>query len=100
MTKLYLDRQEAAAYLTARGQKTSKLFLQKLATVGGGPLYQLYGNRALYTPENLDAWADGRLSSPRRSTSERRGNDLDFSVTGSVTNRDAERMTSIGRDDG
>ena len=68
--KEYYDRTEAAQFLTERGQKTTKAQLQKLACVGGGPLYQLFGNRALYTPENLIAWADGRLSRLRRSTSE------------------------------
>ncbi len=66
----YLDRREAAAYLTARGFKTSWKTLQKLASIGGGPRYRLFGNRALYTDEDLNQYAEGRLSEPRRSTSE------------------------------
>jgi len=50
----YLDRAEAAEYLTERGFKFKKGTLQKLATIGGGPAYARFGNRALYTPENLD----------------------------------------------
>lgn len=66
----YLNRREAAAYLTERGLKTSFNTLQKMVTTGGGPLYQIYGNRAVYTPENLDAYVDTKLSAPRYSTSE------------------------------
>lgn len=43
----YLNRREAAAYLTERGLKTSFNTLQKMVTTGGGPLYQIYGNRAV-----------------------------------------------------
>ena len=53
------------------GLLVTKNTLQKLATVSGGPEYAIFGNRALYTPENLQAWAEARLSSPRRSTSEK-----------------------------
>lgn len=65
-----LNRTEAAAFLVANGFPTTKLTLQKFACVGGGPEYQLFGNRALYTPEKLLEWAEGRLSTPRHSTSE------------------------------
>lgn len=66
----YLTRPEAADYLTARGLRVTKATLQKWATTGGGPTYQIFGNKALYTPPNLDAWAQEKLSAPRRSTSE------------------------------
>jgi hypothetical protein len=66
----YLTRPEAARYLTERGFITSKNTLQKKATVGGGPAYQIFGNRALYTPDNLDEYVQSKLSAPRRSTSE------------------------------
>ena len=69
MTK-YLTRREAAEYLTEGGFKISPNTLQKMATVGGGPTYQIFGIRSLYTPENLDAWVQEKLSAPRRSTSE------------------------------
>ena len=71
MQKRFRTRREAAEYLTeVRGLPTSWRSLQKLACVGGGPVYQIYGNRAVYTNENLDAYAEAKLSSPRRSTSE------------------------------
>jgi hypothetical protein len=66
----YLDRREAAKYLTGRGLKCSHNTLQKFATVGGGPEYAIFGNRALYTPNDLDAWAEARLTASRKSTSE------------------------------
>jgi hypothetical protein len=66
----YRDRREAADYLTERGFKTSWRTLQKLACVGGGPRYYIFGNRALYTDDDLDAYAEGKLSAPRHSTSE------------------------------
>ncbi len=66
----YRDRREAADYLTARGMKTSWRTLQKLATIGGGPRYRIFGNRALYTDLDLDEWAEAKLSAPRFSTSE------------------------------
>ena len=70
MGKRYLTRQEAAIYLSQDGLLVTKNTLQKFATVGGGPEYAIFGNRALYTQQNLDAWAEARLSAPRRSTSE------------------------------
>jgi len=69
MEKRYLTRQEAASYLSERGLLVTKNTLQKFATTGGGPKYSIFGNRALYTPETLDFWAEARLSAPRKSTS-------------------------------
>lgn len=61
----YLDRNEAADYLTSQGLRTSRATLQKLATIGGGPNYQRFGRRALYQRADLDAWAQARLTAPR-----------------------------------
>ena len=66
----YLDRRDAAKYLTDRGLRYTHNTLQKLATVGGGPAYQLFGCRAVYTAAELDAWVAQKLTAPRRSTSE------------------------------
>jgi len=65
-----LTRKEIAALLTSKGYKTSPKFLAKLASTGGGPEYELYGNLAIYTPSKAIDWAVGRLSKPRHSTSE------------------------------
>jgi hypothetical protein len=71
MQSKYLTRREAASYLTeVRGLPTSWRTLQKLACIGGGPLYQVYGIYSLYTPDNLDTWAEAKLSAPRHSTSD------------------------------
>ena len=71
MQTRYLDRREAAVYLTKkRGLTISWRTLQKMATVGGGPVYRIFGNRAVYTEDDLDGWADSKLSTPRTTTSE------------------------------
>jgi hypothetical protein len=68
--KTYLSRPDAASYLSERGLPVSKLTLAKWATIGGGPLYRRFGNRCVYAPEDLDAWAQDKLSEPRSTTSE------------------------------
>jgi hypothetical protein len=70
MPKPNLLRSEAADFLTENGFPVTKFSLQKLASTGGGPIYQIWGNKALYTPPNLLTWAEAKLSAPRRSTSE------------------------------
>jgi hypothetical protein len=66
----YLPRRQAAEYLTKKGLPITWRTLQKWATTGGGPLYRLFGNKAVYVPADLDAWAEAKLSKPRHSTSE------------------------------
>lgn len=66
----YFGRREAARYLTERGYPTAQRTLEKLACLGGGPIYRVYGRRALYTAADLIAWAQSRTSAPRRHTSE------------------------------
>jgi hypothetical protein len=66
----YLNRADAADFLNEHGFPCTKFSLQKYATVGGGPVYRIFGNRALYMPADLMAWAEAKLSAPRRSTSE------------------------------
>lgn len=68
--KRYLTRPESATFLEEQGYPTPKGTLQKLASTGGGPRYRIYGNKALYSPEDLIKWAESRLSEPRVSTSE------------------------------
>lgn len=71
MTDTYLDRRQAAEYLTSkRGLRVSWTTLQKWATTGGGPTYRRFGTRAVYLPTDLDAWAEAKLSAARVSTSE------------------------------
>lgn len=64
-------RKEAAQYVRDKhGAPCTDKTLTKLASVGGGPVYSLFGNRALYTEEDLDSWVKSKLSAPRRSTGE------------------------------
>jgi hypothetical protein len=71
MFEKYFERPVAAQYLTEqRGLRTTANTLQKLASVGGGPVYQRFGKRAVYTQEALDKWANSKLSAPLRSTAD------------------------------
>ncbi len=38
--------------------------------IGGGPVFRKAGRTPLYTPADLDAWAEARIGAPVRSTSE------------------------------
>lgn len=67
----YRRRADAAAYVREKyGLPCSPAWLAKLAVVGGGPTFQNAGRTPLYTDDNLDAWAESRLSPPMRSTSD------------------------------
>ncbi len=66
----FKSRSEAAEYLTNRGLPIAKSTLQKLACTGGGPVYRIWGNRAVYAIEDLDSYAEAKLTPPRNSTSQ------------------------------
>lgn len=66
----HLTRAQASEFLTSQGYPVARSTLQKYATVGGGPLYQRFGNRVLYTEANLLDWVKNKLSTPIVSTSE------------------------------
>ncbi len=68
-TDVYLDRGQAADYVTQQGLPLAKTTLQKFATVGGGPVYRRFGRRAVYLASDLDAWIASKLTAPRCSTS-------------------------------
>lgn len=70
MQEKYLSRREASAFLVERGLPVSRSGLQKMAVFGGGPEYQIFGNKAVYLPSKLIEWAMAKLHAPRRSTSE------------------------------
>jgi hypothetical protein len=70
-TPRYLRRGEAAAHVYAKwGIPCSPKTLAKLAVIGGGPVFRKAGRLPLYSASDLDAWAEGRISKPVRSTSE------------------------------
>ena len=67
----YLRREAAAEYLRVQwGVPCGKKTLAKLACVGGGPAYRLFGRIPLYTTADLDAFAEGKLGKSVHSTSE------------------------------
>jgi hypothetical protein len=70
-TERFLSRSEAAEHLTNRGLRIAKQTLARIAaTSTDGPVYRLFGTRAIYRVADLDAWADARASKPRRSSFE------------------------------
>ncbi len=66
-----LSRKEAAEVLRAVGYRVAPATLAKLASVGGGPPFRKFGGAPVYGRRDLLAWANGRLTAPRRSTAER-----------------------------
>ncbi|ODC01226.1 hypothetical protein A3197_01705 [Candidatus Thiodiazotropha endoloripes] len=64
MNESFLTRSKAAEYLNNQGIPYSPKTLQKLASLGGGPRYVLFGNKALYTKEDLDGWVADKLVEP------------------------------------
>jgi hypothetical protein len=65
-----LTRDQTAAALVAAGFPVKPKTLATKASRGGGPPYQLFGPRVLYRWGDALKWAQARLSTPRRSTSE------------------------------
>ncbi len=68
-----LRRSEVPAYLLEKhGIPVAFKTLNKLASIGGGPVMQYSGRIPLYHVDDLDAWAQERLTKPVRSTADRR----------------------------
>ncbi len=65
-----LTRDAVAMALTAAGFPVKAKTLATKATRGGGPPYRCFGPRPLYRWGDSLSWAQGRLSEPRRSTSD------------------------------
>ncbi len=64
-----IDRKQASEYLGSLGLNVAPRTLGKLACIGGGPAFRHFGRRVRYERPALLAWAEGRLSPPRTSTS-------------------------------
>ena len=72
----YLNKTEASQFLKEElGISISKTTLSKYITQGGSPVYRKFGRRVLYTPEDLIAWANARMSKPRLNSSCEKDND-------------------------
>ena len=65
-----LTRRQMAAALTASGYPTAEATLATYATRGGGPAFDVYGRRVMYTWGLGLAWAKGRTSKIVTTTSE------------------------------
>ncbi len=65
-----LTRDAVAAALAESGYPIKPKTLATKATRGGGPPFRHFGARVLYKWSDALAWAEGRLSPPRHSTSE------------------------------
>jgi len=71
MTARFLRRSEAAAYIRQTyGARCSHTYLDKLASIGGGPLFHRFGKWPVYDVADLDAWAISRISGPLRKASD------------------------------
>lgn len=67
-----LRRKAVPAYLADKhGIDIAVATLNKLASIGGGPVMQYSGRIPLYHINDLDAWAEARLSKPVSSTAEK-----------------------------
>ncbi|WP_244598156.1 hypothetical protein [Pseudohoeflea suaedae] len=67
-----MRRTEVPAYMMEKhGIPLAVATLNKLASIGGGPVMQYAGRIPLYRPEDLDTWANEYLSKPVHSTAER-----------------------------
>jgi hypothetical protein len=66
----FATTQESSAHLKERGLPISAARLRDLRTTGGGPRFRKFGRFVRYEIEELNAWAEARLSEPRRSTTE------------------------------
>jgi hypothetical protein len=66
-----LRRAKACEYLAARwGVIRDPKTLAKYAVVGGGPRFRKDGKFPVYPTDELDAWAQAKLSPLRSSTSD------------------------------
>jgi hypothetical protein len=67
-----LRRRPAAVYVReTHGLECSATYLEKLASVGGGPIFYRVGRWVEYDPADLDAWALTRISGPLRKASDK-----------------------------
>jgi hypothetical protein len=68
-----LSRREASDFLTTRGFRVAHATLAKLAVLGGGPTYEKFGRKPLYTEQGLLAWVASKTGAPQQHTSEQQG---------------------------
>lgn len=76
ITPAWLNREQAAAYITRRvGILVTATILANKASVGNGPAYRIWGGKggtgrggrgrfAVYRPADLDAWIETQFHEP------------------------------------
>src|SRR5262245_35337986 len=64
------DTRQAATFLTDRGFRIAPATLNKLRCVGGGPAFEKFGRRPLYSETSLLEWVEARTTHSLRSTSD------------------------------
>lgn len=62
--EVYISRRQAAEYIRLCGFSCSYRTLAKMACVGGGPKYHVFGRMAVYLESDLEAWIAEKLRSP------------------------------------
>lgn len=70
MDNILLRRSQAAAFLQERYGAYTTATLARLAVQGGGPPFVKFGRFPLYRTEDLEAWAESRMSKLVSSTAE------------------------------
>jgi hypothetical protein len=71
ITAKYVRPKAASEYLRDRYSiQHSTNYLAKLRSIGGGPRFHKAGNVPLYTIDDLDAYAERRITGPLNSTAE------------------------------
>jgi hypothetical protein len=67
-----LNTRQASEFLTASGYTTAPATLNKLRCIGGGPAFEKFGRRPLYSERSLSEWVQSRTTDPLRSTSDKK----------------------------
>jgi hypothetical protein len=70
MTRKFLPPPQASAFLREMLGFGAVSWLAKLRVLGGGPVYHKAGRRVVYTADDLVEWAQTKLGTPRKSTSD------------------------------
>ncbi len=91
-----LRRKDVPDYLrTVHGIDIAYSTLSKLATIGGGPQMQYSGRIPLYLKEDLDRWANERLSGSVRSTSARETAQVERIVPATLQQNQPTRVNGL-----
>ena len=65
-----MTRDEAAVYISTKHFPCKSQTLANLATAGNGPAFRKAGQRTLYSKDDCDRWAGGKMTARVRCTAE------------------------------